>query len=388
MKMSGDTMLTSIGAIILSSNLVCAGPADEILQQAKAACEQVKTLSYSGVRTGYGTEAGRLLATNEVLLEKADGEHLNFWVNAQAEMSVYGYDEPYRSDVRFDGTHLVYTDFVEQVQKSGDARYRFDRMVLLDPCTTVYIAEIVTPSLFDTLIARGATLAGATHAGGVHCDYIRINHQEGAPEGTYTYMAIGQRDHLPRRVEYWTQTEAGAGLVAMELFDLKTNVDAPDEQFAPVARADFAQERLGLIVGTPAPPLTLDDGHGGTFDLASERGHVVLLDFWATWCAPCLASLPAMSELQDELADQGLVVVGVNVMESASSADAAAVFAKRGGTYRTFSASDQIAQNFRVTGLPTIVVVSKTGQVAAYWIGAGPDVHERLLAIVKRELDR
>ncbi len=63
----------------------------------------------------------------------------------------------------------------------------------------------------------------------------------------------------------------------------------------------------------PAPPFRLENIEGGTIELAELRGKVVLVDFWATWCGPCLRGIPHLNKLQEELGDKGVVVLGVSV---------------------------------------------------------------------------
>jgi thiol-disulfide isomerase/thioredoxin len=63
----------------------------------------------------------------------------------------------------------------------------------------------------------------------------------------------------------------------------------------------------------PAPPFHLENIAGGAIDLAELRGKVVLIDFWATWCGPCLRGIPHLNELQKELGDEGVVILGVSV---------------------------------------------------------------------------
>ncbi|HVR44767.1 MAG TPA: redoxin family protein [Thermoanaerobaculia bacterium] len=64
-----------------------------------------------------------------------------------------------------------------------------------------------------------------------------------------------------------------------------------------------------------APELQFASLDGAPVDLATLRGRVVLVDFWATWCRPCLAALPRLAELQRELGERGLAVVGASIDE-------------------------------------------------------------------------
>jgi len=67
--------------------------------------------------------------------------------------------------------------------------------------------------------------------------------------------------------------------------------------------------------GQPFPALT---GHGLEGTLPDTAGHVVLIDFWATWCAPCKASFPAYTEIQREFAPRGFVLLAVSVDQTAA----------------------------------------------------------------------
>lgn len=70
------------------------------------------------------------------------------------------------------------------------------------------------------------------------------------------------------------------------------------------------------MVGAPAPDFTIRDG-ARTVTLRQFRGRPVLLNFWATWCAPCVQEIPSLNEFQKEFADKGVVVVAVSVDKNA-----------------------------------------------------------------------
>jgi thiol-disulfide isomerase/thioredoxin len=74
--------------------------------------------------------------------------------------------------------------------------------------------------------------------------------------------------------------------------------------------------------GVPAPALVARQFDGQVLDLAAQRGHVVLLNFWASWCGPCRAEMPALDALAQELRERGLVVIGLSADDRHDRADA------------------------------------------------------------------
>lgn len=69
----------------------------------------------------------------------------------------------------------------------------------------------------------------------------------------------------------------------------------------------------GPVPGKVAPNFSAKDMDGDLITLSDYRGKVVLLDFWATWCAPCVAEIPSVKAAYDKYKDQGFVVIGVNL---------------------------------------------------------------------------
>ena len=124
-----------------------------------------------------------------------------------------------------------------------------------------------------------------------------------------------------------------------------------------------------------APPVSLATLDGGRFDLERRRGHLVFLDFWATWCEPCRESVPMIQHFKRT--HPGVDVVSVDVGEPPGLVRP---FAQQFGMRDVALDPDQtVAHAFAVSGYPTMVAVDAAGRVRARWIGFNPDI-ERLMA--------
>jgi thiol-disulfide isomerase/thioredoxin len=109
-----------------------------------------------------------------------------------------------------------------------------------------------------------------------------------------------------------------------------------------------------------APPLRFRALDGSLVDLESLRGRVVLVDFWATWCRPCLSALPGLAALQRELGDAGLTVVGPSIDE-----DSAKVRKAVGtpGAYPVGLIGAEEWNRWGVRALPALFLVDREGMI-------------------------
>jgi peroxiredoxin len=124
-------------------------------------------------------------------------------------------------------------------------------------------------------------------------------------------------------------------------------------------RADFT--------GSDAADFTLTDLDGRTVDLRALRGQIALLNFWATWCGPCVRELPTIERLRREFKGRGLVALGLNAEEPAAARE----FIKRGGyTFATLVDEQRaMTRAYRVSAIPQTLIIDKDGKVAAHFIG-------------------
>ena len=134
-----------------------------------------------------------------------------------------------------------------------------------------------------------------------------------------------------------------------------------------------------VLADKPAPEFELPALAGGDVSLADLKGQIVILDFWATWCPPCVEGLPKVAGVAEEYADRGVVFYAVNVREEP---DAIHGFLNREGLegLNVLLDGGDVAEAFHVGGIPQTVVIDRQGVVRAVHVGFGPGGEKQLAA--------
>jgi peroxiredoxin len=139
------------------------------------------------------------------------------------------------------------------------------------------------------------------------------------------------------------------------------------------------------LVGAPAPAwVNVTALSGAPSSVASLKGKVALIDFWASWCGPCRLVAPRLNALRDRLGAQGLAVVGITT----DDAEVAAVFAeKHRMRYPSVIDNDgETSRAYGISGLPTMVLIDRRGIVRDVFVGFDPTGDARLEAAIKKLL--
>jgi len=231
--------------------------------------------------------------------------------------------------------------------------------------------------------------------GGERCKTVKFY----AATGTYgnVQMAIAPRDGLVRQILYDsaplleqmrqtakethqpTPFDSGMTLTTTERYQkIQTDATFADNTFdtIPPATAGAVTSVAGgekpdapVALKENAPEIKVTPLAGGPpVSLASFRGQVVLIDFWATWCGPCVRGLPETQALHKEFGGKGLTVLAV------SDEDAATINgflkAKGFGSLPVYRDTDKTAERaYKVTAIPTVAVIDRQGRLSALFVG-------------------
>jgi peroxiredoxin len=144
-------------------------------------------------------------------------------------------------------------------------------------------------------------------------------------------------------------------------------VQAMDKKTEPDSLSQEAANMGGLTVGVKAPDFELKTLAGETVKLSDLKGKKVMLNFWATWCPPCKAEMPAMEQFHKEAGDD-VVILAVNIDPHL---DVKAFVDENGITFPIpLDAEDKVNEMYQVLSIPTTYFIDTKGNIGNKYIGA------------------
>jgi thiol-disulfide isomerase/thioredoxin len=171
-----------------------------------------------------------------------------------------------------------------------------------------------------------------------------------------------------------------------------TAANAKLAALAPLAKGEIAALSVPKT-STPVVPLTFQNGQGEAVTLASFRGKTILLNLWATWCAPCRQEMPALDTLQGALGSKDFEVVAVNI--DTRNFEKPRTFLDEIKVTKLGYYADPAAKIFqdlkavgRAFGMPTTLLIDPSGCELAYLAGPAEWSSAEALAFIRAALAR
>lgn len=140
------------------------------------------------------------------------------------------------------------------------------------------------------------------------------------------------------------------------------NKDSSDSQ--QEEQTDYPE----VLEGDSAPDFTVEIADGSSFTLSEQKGKVVLLNFWATWCGPCVGEMPAFEKLYNEYS-QEVAILAINCMEDKDTVDQ--FISDNSYTFPiAYDVDGAVSKKYPSDGIPYTLVIGKDGIVQKIYLGA------------------
>lgn len=114
--------------------------------------------------------------------------------------------------------------------------------------------------------------------------------------------------------------------------------------------------------------------------LNSLKGNVVILDFWASWCGPCRNSIPFYNEMHEKYADEGLVIIGLNVNENEATIRKS--IEDLDIEYYVAMPENKLNAHFQVQGIPSMYMFDREGKPIDNFVGYGPELDNKIESLI------
>ncbi|HEX8298767.1 MAG TPA: TlpA disulfide reductase family protein [Rubricoccaceae bacterium] len=337
-----------LSALALAATTACAqGAAEDLRERAYQAVLDTPGFSY-GLTLRY-TDADTSWTTEANVVTAAPGGFTRARIETPDETAAWD-GAVFR--VVFPRTHRVYVDSTGEKAEEG-----VFGLASFHPTFGLRLAHIENQ-------ANKVSLGPNVDVGGRPCR--RVTYAMAAPGAPAVDIGVCYDDALALPSQITISQAASGSRIEMTFSDIRA-VDAPDASvFAPdtppgYSAVPYDQSGAPLVaVGAPAPPFSLAADDGTPVRLDAYAGQVVLLDFWGTWCGPCVQALPGLQALHRAYPD--LVVLGLAAYEDAD-ADPTAFARQRGATYPIVRAPESVVEAYLVRAFPTYYLIGPDGAV-------------------------
>lgn len=382
----------------------------EILKKSDEACQKIKSIEYEQKSFHAEHKDIHPFLTANIKQVRADvpdtglvpGKYL---ISGKINT---GNKTPIDFSMFYDGKYLGLSDSSEKLVRVVKSPSEYTTGSMTVAYSPVGVRQFTSENFFKTIIEKGEkiTYEGTKEIEGELCHIISITITKEHPTfGKISFVhnwLIGAKDFLPRGLEskanqehirilkindlnlekeYFANHYSDNDVIVGKRLQIKGfNPQGFEEKLVTGKEA----KTNGLMqVGSDAPEWSLVDEEGNTHLLSNYRGKVVVMDFWGTWCAPCIKSMPGIQILHERFKNKNVAVFGISVAEEG---DPALFMKKKGFTYGLLLKGDDVAKTYRAQTLPTIYIIGKDGKILHAEFGYRPSVLAELIKVIEQNL--
>ena len=370
--------------------------ARKLLDQISAAYEKLHSLNLAGTITvelqAEGSDPARHVTTFHASFVAPN----KFRHEVKDDVLVGGTGQKLYSFITDDNAYLQDEAPKDKVASKDLPKAMATLLAMQDPSLLLALCKSPADELLSGV--TDATKEDETNVDGARCPTLKLEQQD----KTADRVMVDPQTHLIRRLQsdmtgFFKQRRPDLSKVVVTVDYTKTVPDADgakDELFAwsPPPGAKDAQSMAAArpldnaqaseLEGKPAPQFKLDTIGGKPVSLADLNGKVVVLDFWATWCGPCRASLPHLNDLYNEFKDKGVAVYAIDQQEDKQ--DVLDFVTETKLTLPVLlDAEGKVGAQFGVEGIPQTVIIGRDAKVKKVYVGFGDELVPELRRVIQ-----
>lgn len=191
------------------------------------------------------------------------------------------------------------------------------------------------------------------------------------------HLPIGFKSDPDKPIKWATNMEIDKAITLAD-FDM----EFPEGLNITVYETGMEPISTGLLsTGSEAPDFILNDNTGKPVKFSASKAKLRLIDFWGTWCAPCIRAMPNLQALHDKYGDKGLQVIGISVHDGPGKAEK--FIEKKGFSYQFLVQGEEVAKAYKIDTYPTLYLVDQKGKIIHAEKGVREGAIEKLDQLIK-----